>query len=91
MSHSELRKNLSALFALQLEYVKLVEEESPDHKEAIGYYVELIEEFKSNVRNNTIKYAKVLVTNKDYLDCLEANIGTFYSFTEVTFCLHSIH
>jgi hypothetical protein len=78
MSPSELKKNLASLLALQLEYVKLVEEESPDHVEAIGYYVELIEELKDAVRKNSIKYAKQMVFNKEFQQCLETPNGTTY-------------
>ncbi len=75
MSLNELKKSLSALFALQKEYVQLVEEESPDHAEAIGYYIELLEELKTNIRNSPIKYAKALVVNHDFINCFDANIG----------------
>lgn len=74
---SELKKKLSALSALQNEYIKLVEEESPNHEESMKYYVELVDELKSHVKKQPIKFAESMIQNPHFQRCLEAANGIF--------------
>lgn len=72
---SELKTNLSSLFALQNEYITLVEEENPECSETLKFYLELIDELKSSVKKNSIKYARSLVQNEHFQTCLESPNG----------------
>lgn len=72
---SDLKKKLNALLALQNEYIKQVEDESPDHEESIKYYIELIDELKTQIKLQPIKFAKNIVLNKHFQSCLEAANG----------------
>ena len=67
---SDLKKKLEALLALQEEYIQLVEEENPDCSETAAYYTELLEELKKSVRKNSMKYARTIIQNEYFQQCL---------------------
>ena len=71
----DLKKNLTALSSLQNDYIKLVEEEDADCGEAIAYYSQLIDELKKNVKKESLKYARLIVTNPHFSNALEIENG----------------
>ena len=71
----DLKEQLSALLALQDEYIKLVEEENPECSESLNYYNELIDELKKNVRKSSAKYARSILQNEDFHHCLASPNG----------------
>ena len=73
---SEIKKKLEALLALQDEYIQLVEEENPDCSEPLNYYAELLEELKTSVKKNSMKYARTIIQNEYFQHCLAAPNGT---------------
>ena len=72
---SELKKKLEALLALQDEYIQLVEEENPDCVEPLSYYTELLVELKKTVRKNSMKFARTIVQNECFQQCLSTPNG----------------
>ena len=82
---SELKKNLNSLLALQHIYIQLVEEENPDHVDTLRNYVKLIDHLKSQMKKNSIKFAKTLIQNIDFLECLEIPNGMLYYIQIIIF------
>ena len=77
----ELRKSLPALRTLQKDYIRLVEEENADCGEAIAYYAELIDDLKKRVKSESMKYARMIVTNPHFAEALEIETGKrFYKY-----------
>ena len=72
---SDLKEKLSALLALQDEYINLVEEENVECAESLIYYAELIEELKKNVRKNSAKYARSILQNENFHHCFSSPNG----------------
>ena len=71
--NSELKKSLNSLVALQNIYIQLVEEENPDHAETLSNYV------KSHMKKTSIKFAKAMITNEDFIESLEIpNLPTLH-------------
>jgi len=75
---SDLKKKLEALLALQEEYIQLVEEENPDCSETAAYYTELLEELKKSVRKNSMKYARTIIQNEYFQQCLMTPNASLY-------------
>ena len=73
----DLKKSLTALSALQNDYIKLVEEEDADCGEAIAYYSQLIDELKKSVKTESLKYARLIVTNPHFSNALEIENGNY--------------
>ena len=73
--NSELRKSLNSLVALQNIYIQLVEEENPDHAETLSNYVSVIDSLKSQMKKSSIKFAKSMIINEDFLESLEIPNG----------------
>ena len=71
----ELKKSLPALTALQKDYISLVEEEDADCGEAVAYYTELIDDLKKRVKSESMKYARMIVTNPHFSEALEIENG----------------
>ena len=71
----ELKQNLNSLLALQKEYIKLVEEESPDYSESLSYYTQLLEDLKKQVKIEPIEYAKTIAQNPDFQQCIQPPNG----------------
>ena len=81
---SQLKKKLEALLALQDEYIQLVEEENPDCVEPLSYYTELLVELKKTVRKNSMKFARTIVQNECFQQCLSTPNGTVVPRTNQT-------
>ena len=77
--NSELRKSLNSLVALQNIYIQLVEEENPDHAETLSNYVSVIDSLKSQMKKSSIKFAKSMIINEDFLETLEIPNGIWFS------------
>ena len=75
--NSELKKSLNSLVALQNIYIQLVEEENPDHAETLSNYV------KSHMKKTSIKFAKAMITNEDFIESLEIPNGIYITFCTV--------
>ena len=74
---AELKKKLNSLLTLQHHYVQLVEEEDPGHSETLNNYIDLIDNLKGQMKKSSIKFAKILLQNVDFLECLEAPNGEY--------------
>ena len=72
---AELKKKLDSLLTLQHHYVQLVEEEDIGHSETLNNYIDLIDNLKGQMKKSSIKFAKILLQNVDFLECLEAPNG----------------
>ena len=72
---AELKKKINSLLTLQHHYVQLVEEEDPGHSETLNNYIDLIDNLKGQMKKSSIKFAKILLQNVDFLECLEAPNG----------------
>ena len=71
----DLKKSLTALSGLQNDYIKLVEEEDADCGEAIAYYTQIIDDLKKSVKIESLKYARLIVTNPHFSQALEIENG----------------
>ena len=78
--NSELKKSLNSLVALQNIYIQLVEEENPDHVETLSNYVSVIDSLKSQMKKSSIKFAKAMITNEDFIESLEIPNGIYITF-----------
>ena len=83
---AELKKKLNSLLTLQHHYVQLVEEEDPGHSETLNNYIDLIDNLKGQIKKSSIKFAKMILQNVDFFECLEAPNGKKISF-RVTYCI----
>ena len=71
----DLKKNLLALNNLQNDYIKLLEEEDAECEDALAYYKQLVDDLKKNVKGESLKYARLLVTNSHFTHALEIENG----------------
>ena len=76
----DLKKSLSALNNLQNDYIKLLEEEDAECEDALAYYKQLVDDFKKNVKGESLKYARLLVTNSHFTHALEIENGKLETF-----------
>ena len=81
--NSELKKSLNSYVALQNIYIQLVEEENPDHAETLSNYVSVVDSLKSQMKKTSIKFAKAMITNEDFIESLEIPNGIYITFWTV--------
>ena len=71
----ELKKSLPTLRSLQKDYIRLVEKEDADCGEAAAYYTDLINDLKKRVKSESMKYARMIITNPHFSEGLEVESG----------------
>ena len=71
----DLKKTLSAISNLQNEYIKLLGAEDAECEDALAYYNQLVDELKKNVKGESLKYARLLVTHPHFTNALEIENG----------------
>ena len=71
----DLEKSLPALCTLQKDYIKFVDEEHVDCKEILVKYTELIDGMKKSVKSESMKYARLIVTNPHFAQACEIENG----------------
>ena len=71
----DLKKTLSAISNLQNDYIKLLDAEDAECEDALAYYNQLVDELKKNVKGESLKYARLLVTQPHFTNALEIENG----------------
>lgn len=73
---ASLKKYLQALVSLQQQYVQLVEEEDPDHMEALEGYMEVASTLKKRMKSASAgKHVLALLLSPDFHQALSTGNG----------------